>query len=101
MTKRILRNYEKAIQDLADCFVEKYFDKDADCWWVGDRVGDVFFVNNYWFDVERMREALEFGATADQLFEFQNHELEMFQRNEKANCNFISYLRGFDICLKQ
>ncbi len=101
MTKQVLKNYEKAAQELADCFVKKYFDKDASCEWVGDRIGDVYMVNDYWFDVDRMREALEFGATKEQLFEYYDLELETHQKGEKLALNFTNYLRRYDFCLKQ
>jgi hypothetical protein len=98
-TKQILKNYEQATQDLAEFFVKKYFGKDAECSWVSDRIGDVFYVNDYRFDVGRMREALEYKATSDQLFEYWNYELEMWHRGEKVRHNFVNYLEGIAECL--
>lgn len=70
-----IKNWNKATQALADKFVETYFEE-SECWWISDEVGGVYFVNDMFFSVDRMKEALELKATQGQLFDYYHLELE-------------------------
>ena len=51
-TQEILDEYENATNELAKAFTEKYFPEEKflyDTWWVGNRVGDVYYVSDCFF----------------------------------------------------
>lgn len=93
--QKVVENWEKATQELAEVFAKKYF-KDYDYFWVGDRIGDVFCVEYYFFGLDRMREALEYKATFDQLIDYYELELENIDGNgqpERPLANFKNYVK--------
>lgn len=44
-----LLNWENATAGIVTIFIEKYFDGEADYFWVGDEVGGVLAVADYFF----------------------------------------------------
>ena len=96
MNKKInkqLLEWEKASQDLADSFVKLYFGS-ADAYWVGDSVGfGVLVVGDYFFDLERIVEALKFKATEKQLFDYYDAELEAGNKGLEVDMTFENYLK--------
>lgn len=93
---KLIDNWEKATQELTDHFVNKYFE-DPDYWWVADEIGAVLFVNDYWFQLERIVEAIINDATFEQLTDYYRYELE---HAESDNCgiptpiNFKNWIKG-------
>lgn len=82
---KVIKNYEKAVQALAEEFSKKYFDNEH-FYWACDRIGDLCCFNGYCFNVDRMVEALELNASKDDLIDY--WELE----NPKINFrNYIKY----------
>jgi hypothetical protein len=65
MTKTLTKKWEEATQDITDVFILNYFGKDADWYWISDEIGSVLFVNDYFFNFERILEAVKFNATSD------------------------------------
>ena len=71
-----LDNYEKACNELATAFIEKYFCdddiklKDIDFDWVGNKVGGVAFINDYYFSMDDIVNAIRFKAPKDRLFKY-------------------------------
>ena len=95
MTKKLIKNYEIAVQALADKFAKKYYGKDYEMWWVGDEIGDVLFINEFYWNVDRIVEALKENPTEDQLFDFYNYEIECSMNGEEVGINFRSFLKMF------
>lgn len=76
-TKQVLKNYETACQLLADHFTIHYFGKDiSDMWWVSDDIGGVLAVNDYFFDIEMMRDFLRYRYSKKMMFEYYDAKLE-------------------------
>lgn len=96
MTREIelhrISKWEKVTQALVDEFVLKYFGEDADAWWVADRVGDVFHVNSYFFDLSYMMTALKLNATFEQIVDYYDLTLEAFSNKKKIG-NFENYIK--------
>lgn len=93
-----IKAWRKATEDLAKVFVKKYFPDEVyeqDCFWVGDRIGDVFFVADMWLDLNRMIEALELDATWEQLREYDDLELEhaMKKTGKPTPINFRNFVK--------
>ena len=92
--KDILTNWNTATQMLADAFVEKYYGEDATyTYWVGGEVGDIFFINDDFYDVTRMRQALELNATLEQLQDYQEMEMEIEARPKVNFKNYVKYYK--------
>lgn len=89
-----LHDWEIETNRLTDIFVKKYF-KDADWYWIGDDIGGVIEVNDYFFGFDRIREALKYKASAKKLFAYYDLESEkMFEIPEsKPDVNFRTFLR--------
>jgi len=93
-----IKDYEKACEAIAAKFVKKYFRKSyPDSFWVNDDIGGIFFVNDFYFGIDRMIMALKYKATFNQLLDYYQMQLEMGM-NEKAFqgrtlFNFENYLR--------
>jgi len=82
-TKRVLATYYTACQILADHFVHRYFGKDvSDMWWIGDEVGGVLAVNDYFFDMEIMEQFLRYRYSKKLMFEYYEAKLEADTKGE-------------------
>lgn len=91
-----IKVWRKATEDLTRAFVKKYFPDavyDEDSWWVADRVGYAFCIGDYYFDVDRMIEALELKASAKKLFAYYNLELECGMQERPVGVNFQNYVK--------
>lgn len=94
MTKKTIQNWNKATNNLAIAFVTKYYGKECveDMHWIGDEIGDILMINDEFWNVDRMKQALEFKATDEQLMEYYYYEIEL-PRGESAIINFKNYLK--------
>lgn len=99
MNKNILKQFDEATNELAIMFVEKYFSKDYvfddDFYWVGsqDEDREVLAVGDYFFNLERIVDAIRYKATKKQLFDFYDTELERLHKNIKGEINFKIYVK--------
>jgi hypothetical protein len=91
-TQHILDNLDKAIDDLAERFVAKYFGTDDYFWISGDHTG-VLSVNDYFFDLNRVYEAIKFNCPKKKFFDYYDLELDRHEKNEPMNTNFENYIK--------
>lgn len=92
--KKWLKQWEMATHNLTNEFIDKYFKGSAnDVFWVGDDIGGVFSINDYFFDLDRMREAIKYNASSKRLFEYQDKELDLAMKDKKMDINFKTYLK--------
>lgn len=67
----LLQAWEKATQELADAFVEKYYGEDAsEIFWVGDEIGDLLMINDYCWNVGNMVDAFRWKCSKKRLLEW-------------------------------
>lgn len=94
MTNKIILAYQKATNDLAIAFIKKYYGNEyvKDMFWVADEIGTILCINDDFWGVERMKQALEFNASEEQLFEFYHYEIEL-PEGENIIINFKNYLK--------
>lgn len=87
-------DWEAETDKLAQLFVKKYFGE-ADYYWIGNEIGGVIEVADYFFSLDRMVEALRYRASAKKLFAYYDLENEkMFEIPEsKPDVNFRTYLK--------
>lgn len=75
---------------LVDIFSKKYFGRNAEVWWIAGDVGGVLHVNDYFFNLDRIIDALRFKATRKQLFDYYDLELTSYPHPE---INFKNYIK--------
>lgn len=95
-----LEAYYKAIEDLTRAFCKKYFGNrykyDVNDW-VGGQVGGIININDYWFSLKNIEEAIKFKASKRQVFDYYDYCLENFGKN-KPRVTFeiwLDYYNGF------
>ncbi len=95
-----LIKWENATNDLAFEFKDKYFGKDCtDIWWIGNETGGVLTINDYYFNLDRIVEAMRYKATKKKLFGYYDLEIKAgYKKSNKSiteiiGINFRNYLK--------
>lgn len=65
-----LKTYYEACFDLAEEFNKKYFEDEAGMNAIGGELDGVWEVNDFFFDIQNMAQALEYEFTQDELFDW-------------------------------
>ena len=87
-----ITNYYQACEAIKDKFIEVYFDGDDSYgYWVANRIGEIYYINDYFFDFSNMITALEFNATEKQLFYWHDFYMEIGEKNMINFENYIKY----------
>ncbi len=94
----IIDNWRRATERVAMVFTKKYFKGNKygeDTFWVADEIGGVFCVSDYFFNIDRIIEALESKATWEQLVDYYNLETEhaMEHPDLPTPINFRNYVK--------
>ena len=56
-----LKQWEQATDNLRGVFIEKYFsDVSVDSYWVGDEIGGILFINDFFFNLSNMVDYLKY-----------------------------------------
>lgn len=91
---KVLTEWEKATEKLTQHFIEIFFkDVPTEKWWVGGDIGGCVSINDYFFDLDRIVEAIKYKATPEQLFDYQELEIDLARKNKKPEVNFRNYLK--------
>jgi len=90
--EKLLLEWEEITNGIVEFFIEKYFDK-PEWFWVGDEIGGILCVNDYFFDLDRILDCIRFNATAKQLFEFSEVEVEYRSENKPMITNFKNFVK--------
>ena len=90
--KKWLKQWEIATHNLTNVFTNRYFKNSvSDIYWVGDEVGGVLCVNDYFFDIGRICEAIRYNTSVKRLFEYYDKEIEFAMRDKYMPVNFKVY----------
>jgi len=90
--KKWLKQWELATHNLTNVFTDKYFkDCVSDIYWVGDEVGGVLCVNDYFFDIGRICEAIRYNTSIKRLFEYYEKEIELAIKDKNIPVSFKVY----------
>jgi len=93
--KKILSDWEKVTWKLGNYFVERYFGKDTtDVFWISDIIGDVLVVNDYFFSLDFITDAIRYNATEKQLFDFYDLKLEFDTQDKPMEINFRNFIKN-------
>ena len=93
---KVLTEWEKATEKLTRLFLERYFGDEPSDWeyyWVAGEIGRVLYINDSFFDLDRIVEAIKYKATPEQLFDYQELEIDLARKNKKPEVNFRNYLK--------
>lgn len=91
-----IKQWRKATEEVTKVFVKKYFSEERygkDTHWVADRVGDIFCISDYFFNIDLMIEAIEFKATFQQLSDFYYTEVDLGMENKQMPINFVNFIK--------
>ena len=93
MVKELIE-WEKVSQKLAKFFIKKYYGDDlSDCWWVGEDIGGVLVVNDDFYSLDRIVDAVKFDATYDQLCDYNDYEMECIDDKKEKTINFRNFVK--------
>ena len=95
---KVIDNWRNATEEVAKAFVKKYFKREVYgqyTFWVADEIGGVFSVGDYFFDINRMIEALELKATFKQLIDYYDAEVDHHSESPDMpfHTNFKNYVK--------
>jgi len=76
-----IEEYNAICDRIANIFVLKYFDKDADCWWLADEVGGVTFINDYFFSMSDILEYMKYGYSKKMMFERYEYTIDCIYKD--------------------
>lgn len=77
-TTILLANYEKAVTELVEHFVEIYFKcklQDCEYWWVGGDVGDMLCINDNFFDFSTIKTAFNENITVEMFWRWYSYTI--------------------------
>ena len=93
-----LQLWEEATLELSLHFVERYFGDDiTDMFWISDIIGDILVVNDYFFSLDFITNAIRYNATSRQLFDFYDLKLEFDTKNKPMEINFRNFIKKDEI----
>jgi len=99
MKNKKLIAWQKATNALAQEFCDKYFDGTKDWRWIGEDIGGVLEVADYYFGLGRIVDALEINCSYELLIQFYNYEIDCHNDKSLPRYNFktwVKYFAGFD-----
>lgn len=90
-----ISEWEDSTIEIVKAFVGKYFPDYSykeDVYWVGNVIGEVFCIADYFFDLNQVIVALKENATPDQLFDYYDKALEA-AHEDAPFVNLKTYLK--------
>lgn len=96
-----IKNWEKATQELVNIFAKKYYTCEdenrryfnVDMYWVGDEIGDILYIEDDYYNLDRILQALKFNATFEQLRDFQEYEIYCLNKKKDKKINFKNFVK--------
>lgn len=100
-TDRIIEKYETYTNKLVEKFIIKYFEVDealdVEVYWIGEDVGSVCMINDYFFDMCDIRFCLKNNVEVNKLFEWYDYVLE----NPDEYINLRSFNMGAEAIIRE
>jgi hypothetical protein len=85
-----IQMWEEATESLKLLFIDKYFGKDPEFYWIADDIGGVLFVNDFFFDLSDIVDFLKYRYSPNKMFEYYDYRLRLQTKN-KLPINIKSY----------
>jgi hypothetical protein len=86
-----IENYEKAVVELSEFFVNKYFGINNEHYFVGDCVGDVMFINDYFFSLDDMVNFLRYKYSEKDVFDYYDYRLDIDTKGKETAINIKNW----------
>ena len=77
MKSKALINWEQETEIFVDYFVERYFGKNTEVWWVAEQVGGTLVAADYFFDMNTMVDYVRYSYTKNQMFGHYEYALDI------------------------
>ena len=89
-----LKNWEDETEKLKDIFIKRHFGiETSDVYWVADNIGRVLYVNDNYFSLNRILEAIKYNVSSKKLFEYQEMELACAMKDKEPEINFRNFVK--------
>lgn len=89
--------YEGGCMYVVRTFLDKYFKNEArdipEYFFVGDKIGDVLNIGDYWLDMENMVDALRLNVPVDTFFAWYDQWMESEHKKGELRYNLEHYNR--------
>ena len=90
---KLLDNYFKSCEEVKKTFIKKYFkETPTGCYWIADRIGEVLMLNDYFFDMQIMVDALLFNVSEKKFFEWYEYQLKESMEN-RSPINLVNWIK--------
>jgi hypothetical protein len=90
MKTNYLQDWNIATQNLSQEFIEKYFGKDSENYWIADEVGGVLYVNDHFFNLGDIVDFLRFHYSKNKMFEYYEYAMKCIDE-KKPPINIKNY----------
>ena len=91
---KLKNKYEKIVNEYLQIFIEKQdFDAD-DCYWIGDKIGEILSVNEqYYFSFDDIRFDVDNNVKESLIFRWHDESLDNYFKKKKYKVNYENYLK--------
>ena len=90
---KLKTKYEKIVNEYLQAFIEKQELDAENCYWIGDRIGEILSVNEqYYFNLQEIRFDVDNNIKAGVILEWQN---ECIDNNFKVNYENYIKLKNY------
>jgi hypothetical protein len=90
-----LNDYLNSVDMLADYFANRYFGKDNDLWWVGDDIGGVAVIADYFFNMSDIVEFIKYKYSRKQMFEYYDYKLDYQMKPNHKKDDVLICIRDY------
>ena len=91
---KLKTKYEKIVEQYLLAFVKKQDLDIEDCYWIGDKVGEILSVNEqYYFSFDDIRFDVDNDVKEGLILKWQNESLDNYFKKRKYKVNYENYLK--------
>ena len=89
------KRFEEVVGEYEKAFLDAYFKESTDHYWVGDKPGTVFYVDDLFFGLEDMRVAVDHDVPFDTLYDWYWYSTDVYNLTDRdVEITLSSYLEG-------
>ena len=87
-----VKAYYKACEGIKDLFVKTYFEGEEEVWWIGDNIGGVLGVSDFFFGIDDMMTLLENKVSFDDMMTWYHWSVD--NHGKDGYMNLQNYLKS-------
>lgn len=88
--KELLTKWQQSTVDLSQYFVNHYFGRDTEAYWIADDIGGCLYVNDYFFNLGTMVDFIKYSYSKNKMFEYYQYTLDCNDK-KKIPINIKNY----------